>query len=253
LPVRGHHGSEGSSQRTGGIPMDASIVPALSECRFYHAMDLPGFGSIEGDWDLRGRFDEYIGGIDLRGQTVLDVGTASGFLSFEAERRGATVFSFDADGPERIQVVPPAMPDVRYFHGMRNSYRLAHHAFQSKATPIHGDIYRMSEVVPPCDVVIVGQILVHLRDPLGALHQAALAAKETLVIVEGIPEGPSPDIPVAYFLGGQVSYGWWHLSLPFYQVLLPKLGFSIESVTTKDYIGHRSMPFKLTTIVSRRS
>src|SRR5258708_10718943 len=62
----------------------------------------------------------------------------------------------------------------------------------------------MSEVVPPCDVVIVGQILVHLRDPLGALHQAALAAKETLVIVEGIPEGPSPDIPVAYFLGGQV-------------------------------------------------
>jgi hypothetical protein len=145
------------------------------------------------------------------------------------------------------------MPDVRYFHGMRNSYRLAHHAFQSKATPIYGDIYRMSEVVPPCDVVIVGQILVHLRDPLGALHQAALAAKETLVIVEGIPEGPSPDIPVAYFLGGQVSYGWWHLSLPFYQVLLPKLGFSIESVTTKDYIGHRSMPFKLTTIVSRRS
>src|SRR5216684_7251056 len=86
--------------------------------------------------DLRGRFDEYIGGIDLRGQTVLDVGTASGFLSFEAERRGATVFSFDADGPERIQVVPPAMPDVRYFHGMRNSYLLAHNAFQSKATPI---------------------------------------------------------------------------------------------------------------------
>jgi hypothetical protein len=149
-------------------------------------------------------------------------------------------------------VVPPAMPDVRYFHGMRNSYHLAHQAFQSKATAIYGDIYRMSEVVPPCDVVIVGQILVHLRDPLGALHQAALAAKETLVIVEGIPEAPSPGVPAAYFLGGQVSYGWWHLSLPFYEVLLPKLGFSIESVTTKDYIGHRSVPFKLTTIVSRR-
>jgi len=53
--------------------MDASIEPALSECRFYHAMDLPGLGSIDGEWDLRGRFDEYIGGIDLRGQTVLDV------------------------------------------------------------------------------------------------------------------------------------------------------------------------------------
>ena len=233
--------------------MDASIVPALSECRFYHAMDLPGFGSIEGDWDLRGRFDEYIGGIDLRDQTVLDVGTASGFLSFEAERRGATVFSFDADGPERIQVVPPAMPDVRYFHGMRNSYRLAHHAFQSKATPIYGDIYRMSEVVPRCDVVIVGQILVHLRDPLGALHQAALAAKETLIIVEGMTDAPSSDLPMAYFLGAQLPYAWWHLSLQFYQVLLPKLGFSIKSVITKDYISHGSTPHKLTTVVSRRS
>src|SRR5258708_29355493 len=190
------YGSEGSSQRTGGIPMDASIVPALSECRFYHAMDLPGFGSIEGDWDLRGRFDEYIGGIDLRGQTVLDVGTASGFLSFEAERRGATVFSFDADGPERIQVVPPAMPDVRYFHGMRNSYLLAHHAFQSKATPIHGDIYRMSEVVPPCDVVIVGQILVHLRDPLVALHQPPFPAKHPLVSSEAFRRCPLPYTPL---------------------------------------------------------
>jgi hypothetical protein len=35
-----------------------------------------------------------------------------------------------------------------------------------------------------CDVVIVGQVLAHLRDPLGALHQASLAAKETLDIVE---------------------------------------------------------------------
>ena len=76
--------------------MNAEIAPDLNECVFYHSMDLPGLGTVEGQWDLRGRFDEYIGGIDVNGKTFLDVGAASGFLSFEAERRGASVISFDA-------------------------------------------------------------------------------------------------------------------------------------------------------------
>jgi len=80
-----------------------------------------------------------------------------------------------------------------------------------------------------------------------------LAATQTLIIVEGIPEAPSPDVPIAYFLGAQVPYGWWHLSLPFYKALLPKLGFSITRVTTKDYLSHGSILHKLTTIVSRQS
>src|SRR5262245_54410691 len=189
--------------------MNTNDVPAIDECHFYHSMDLPGIGSIEGDWDLRGKFDEYIGNVDVSGKTVLDVGTASGFLTFEAEKRGATVFSFDADGPERIQTVPPSPNDPKYFHSMRNSYRLAHHALKSKATPIYGDIYRMSELVPRCDVVFVAQILVHLRDPLGALHQASLTAKEHLVIAEAVAADPITDIPIAHFLGAQIPYSWW--------------------------------------------
>lgn len=232
--------------------MKPNCLPTLQECRFYHSMDLPGIGSIEGDWDLRGKFDEYIGSIDVSGKTVLDVGTASGFLTFEAEKRGATVFSFDADGPERIQLVPPSQNDSKYFDGMRNSYRLAHHALKSRATPVYGDIYRMSEVVPRCDVVFVAQILVHLRDPLGALHQASLAAKEHLVIVEGVDAAPDTDFPIARFLGAQIPYAWWILSLPLYQALLPKLGFSITSVKTGEYISHRTSVHKLTTIVARR-
>ena len=41
--------------------MNPNCLPTLQECHFYHSMDLPGIGSIEGDWDLRGKFDEYIG------------------------------------------------------------------------------------------------------------------------------------------------------------------------------------------------
>src|SRR6266403_2835052 len=81
-------------------------VRGPEECVFYHALDLPSFGAVEGHWDLRGRFDEYVGYTDLRDKTVLDVGTASGFLSFEAEKRGATVVSIDASSARPWDRVP---------------------------------------------------------------------------------------------------------------------------------------------------
>jgi 2-polyprenyl-3-methyl-5-hydroxy-6-metoxy-1,4-benzoquinol methylase len=72
-------------------------IPSITDCRFYHAMDLPQIGFVQGGWDLRGRFDDYIGGVRLKDRSVLDVGAASGFLSFEAEQRGArSVTSFNA-------------------------------------------------------------------------------------------------------------------------------------------------------------
>jgi hypothetical protein len=35
------------------------LIDKLEDCFFYHAMELPGFGVVRGQWDLRGRFDDY--------------------------------------------------------------------------------------------------------------------------------------------------------------------------------------------------
>src|SRR4051794_19911111 len=78
------------------------------DCIFYHSFDLPDGRSIVGDWDMRGKFDEYIGHVSLAGKRVIDFGTASGFLSFEAEKRGADVVSFDADSTGRYTRLPHA-------------------------------------------------------------------------------------------------------------------------------------------------
>jgi 2-polyprenyl-3-methyl-5-hydroxy-6-metoxy-1,4-benzoquinol methylase len=66
------------------------FIERLEDCFFYHAMELPGFGLIPAHWDLRGRFDDYVGGVEVAGKSILDIGTATGFLSFEAEKRGAS-------------------------------------------------------------------------------------------------------------------------------------------------------------------
>src|ERR1700749_2806929 len=82
-------------------------VERLEDCYFYHTMNLPGFGLVRGHWDLRGRFDDYVGGVSVEGKSVLDVGAATGFLSFEAERLGASgVLSFGMSDARQQHFVP---------------------------------------------------------------------------------------------------------------------------------------------------
>jgi hypothetical protein len=82
-------------------------VDNLADCFFYHTMTLPVLGEVRGHWDLRGRFSEYVGGVDLGGKSVLDVGAATGFLSFEAEKSGASrVLSFDIGNARQQNFLP---------------------------------------------------------------------------------------------------------------------------------------------------
>ncbi len=53
-----HDGTQFASPR--------SVV--LADCSFYHSMDLPGVGAVTGEWDLRGRVDEYLGGVQFGGR-----------------------------------------------------------------------------------------------------------------------------------------------------------------------------------------
>ncbi|MDR3469544.1 MAG: class I SAM-dependent methyltransferase [Xanthobacteraceae bacterium] len=222
-------------------------------CQFYHWMDVPhpppatGYVTVPGAWDLRGRFEDYIGGVDVAGKSVLDVGTATGWISFEAERHGAAqVVGLDAADDVVPQHVPylrhgdrdrPATPAAGEYMpfrtGIRRSYWLCHERLGSSAAVVHGDIYKAGEHISGADIVIVGQILVHQRDPLEALLQCARAADDTLIIVEGSFE---TDQPVMKFCGlNGIYYSWFLLSSAMYVEYLRLLGFELKSVTKNLY------------------
>lgn len=50
------------------------LVTNIEDCYFYHTMDIPGHGVVEGEWDLRANISNYLGGCNFQGQRVLDVG-----------------------------------------------------------------------------------------------------------------------------------------------------------------------------------
>ncbi|GAI92786.1 unnamed protein product, partial [marine sediment metagenome] len=76
------------------------------ECYFYHTMDIPGFGCIQGPWDLRKVAHEYLGSVDFKGKRVLEIGTASGFLCFYMESLGAEVVACDLSENQLMDLVP---------------------------------------------------------------------------------------------------------------------------------------------------
>ena len=70
-------------------------VSSMAECEFYHTMEVPGVGLVEGQWDLREGVDDYLGGVDFSDTRVLEIGPASGFLTFHMERTAREVVAVD--------------------------------------------------------------------------------------------------------------------------------------------------------------
>jgi SAM-dependent methyltransferase len=240
-------------------------VERIEDCCFYHTMELPDFGVVKGHWDLRGRFDEYTGKVDVVGKSVLDVGTATGFLSFEAERHGATrVVSFDMSDVGQQHFVPFAASHrssrrslasyAREIEQWKNAYWLCHRLLRSRAEAFYGDVYHIPLELGQFDVTIVGSILEHLRDPVKPLESIVAVTRETLVIVTPVVESeertarfePRRDNP-------EQDFTWWTYSVGLYRELFGILGFEIQRITTAQYWHEYEQRFEpRTTIVAAR-
>jgi SAM-dependent methyltransferase len=245
-------------------------VAKVEDCIFYHHMDLPGIGEVGKGWDLRQTIEDYLGRLDFRGKRALDVGTASGFLTFEMEKRGAEVVSFDMASPAQWQLVPfraKGFDVARKQKGIesalvpvRNAYWLAHRLLKSRARVHYGDIYNIPDEIGQFDVVLLGMVLPHLREPFYALAQTTRLSRDAVIITQ---QAPRIAGPLAHFIpnvrmnpNSLETYGaWWVFTEECFREMLQVLGFRVESVT---YIKHLctgrnpAAPEECMTMVARR-
>jgi SAM-dependent methyltransferase len=171
-------------------------VNRLEDCFFYHTMDLPGHGTIQGIWDIRNDVDPYLGFVPLKGKRVLELGTASGFLCYEMEKRGADVVGYDLNESLDWDIVPyydfpqtsHAFERKRHIRELNNGWWYAHAGNKSKAHVVYGDIYKVPESIGPVDIATFGCILLHLRDPFQALASASKLVKETIIVTQHVQE-----------------------------------------------------------------
>jgi SAM-dependent methyltransferase len=225
------------------------FVDRLEDCFFYHAMELPEFGLVPAHWDLRGRFDEYIGGVHVAGKSVIDIGAATGFLSFEAEKRGAArVLSFDMSDARQQTFLPfkdklysrdPDQWAAKYgaeIEQWKNAYWLCHRLLGSKAEVYYGNVYDLPAELGQFDVAIVGSVLEHLNDQITAVASIARRTNETIVLVSPLLQ---TDERIARFealaSNPDADFTWWTYSLGVYREVFGMLGFSIRKVSQAKY------------------
>ncbi|MBV9999030.1 MAG: methyltransferase domain-containing protein [Verrucomicrobia bacterium] len=237
----------------------------LNDCYFYHTIDLPRLGRIDGSWylhDLR----SYLGGVDFEGNRVLDVGCAGGALSFYMEQQGAEIVSFDLDECGSWDMVPFAKwADFEHISEERkaiirrlnNAYWFAHGLFNSKAQVVYGNVYAIPGAIGPVDIVVYGSILIHLRDPFLALQSGLRLAKHTAIITEPLrAQGQAATEPVLGFLPDSTTVepkdAWWDVRPGWAMRALGVLGFEDVQVKyhTQMYNGKIE---QLYTVVGKRT
>ncbi len=246
---------------------EPKFVNDVKDCYFYHTIDLPGHGTIEGNWDLREGFSEYLGGVDFKGKKVLEIGTANGAICFEMERAGASVIGFDLSKEDSWDVVPHPRRDFNNMKDnkknltekLNNAFWFCHRLLNSKAKMVHGNIYNIPQGIGSVDIVTFGAILLHVRDPFLALQTGLKFARETVIVTELV--GKDEDIkntgdPLMKLLPDPDSelhpFSWWRLYPGVVVRMVGLLGFGNVEVTYHSQ-KFKDTKMKMYTVVAHRT
>ncbi len=217
-------------------------LPDTKRFYWYHTIDLGDGLVTPGMYDYRQSISAFDFPQDMRGMTVLDVGSATGFFAFEFERRGARVVSVELPSLvdldrfpgqnvenslrkiERMIFPLEELDSMRRGDNERELYRcLLEGPFEfckarlgSKVERCYSTIYDLTAeragVPEGFDLVFVGDVLLHTLYPLKALAALAPLCRGTLMLAQLLPEGPQ-EPPAMMYTGGadpdEDHVSWW--------------------------------------------
>jgi tRNA (mo5U34)-methyltransferase len=222
--------------------MDLNAARTLVDSNpgWYHILELGNGIVTPGHWDLR----TIVGALpwpDLKGKRVLDVGTFDGFYAFWMEQQGAAEIvatdildhrSWDWPPREREAGIR-AMETQQLPKG--SGFQIAKAVLSSKAEREVISIYELSpERLGTFDVVICGDLLLHLRDPLRALDAVRSVTKGHFLSVELLEPMLTvlhPKRPVATHYPGYGPRQWSIPNAAAHRAWLTVSGFEIERQT----------------------
>jgi len=158
---------------------------------WYHTLDLPGV-TTPGWFDLRPVVSK-LPWPEVKGRRCLDVATYDGFFAFELERRGAAeVVAVDIASHEDWDWPLSARArGIAYLNAAAGpkgrGFEIAAEALGSKVERRFISVYDLSpETVGSFDVVVCGNLLLHLRDPFLALEAIHSVCAGHLLSVEAV-------------------------------------------------------------------
>lgn len=151
--------------------MSNDLAEQVAALEWYHTLELPGGVVTTGFFDHRPVLDRYGFPASMTGIRVLDVGTFDGYFSFEMERRGAEVVALDVpDAASLDWPAPLRASGTTRFQPQHRNFDVARDALGSNVQRHFQSVYRVTpDEIGTFGRVFIGSVLIHLRDPVGAL------------------------------------------------------------------------------------
>ncbi len=227
-----------------------------AKCRendfWYHSYYFDNGFIQRGDYDIGLDVTDYEFPQNMAGMSVLDVGTGSGWFATYFEQLGADVVvtdargycDFDAFGRDRYLDVASEkpIPDRLLPNGQRVYYSPVSKGFWIikdvlglKAEYVNARVY---EICPELfsgrkfDLVFLGSVLMHLRDPIGALMAAHSVCNHRLIATTYmLPDTSQSEPPVMQLIeGAGDGITWWVPNRPCLIQWLKAAGFSTFNI-----------------------
>lgn len=207
----------------------------MAALRWYHTIELPGGVVTPGHYDTIATARRFPFPHTLAGKRCLDVGTSDGFWAFEMEKRGAAeVVALDIDDPARYDwpdprpanLTRPANQEV----GPNRNFELAHRALGSNVELVDLSVYEVEpELLGRFDFVFMGQLMLHLRDPVGALGSVRSVVGGEFLSSDVVSLWASIAHPTdaAAVLDAVGKPRWWTPNIPGHRRMLEAAGFEI--------------------------
>jgi tRNA (mo5U34)-methyltransferase len=155
-------------------------IERLSKLGWYHSIELPDGGVIEGHQSvdqLRRRIDQFRIPADLTGKRVLDIGAWDGWFSFEMERRGAQVLAVDSTKNTRLL-------EAKHLLGSRVEHHVA-------------DICRLTyKDIGTFDIVLFLGVLYHVKHPILALENVCGMTRDMACIESFVSDPDVSALPI---------------------------------------------------------
>ena len=209
-----------------GQDAEARLTERFEQIDWYHTQELAPGVVTPGMFDLRPYVSRYGIPDDLSGLRVLDVGTFEGFWAFELERRGADVTALDVDHLQQLDWPPRLRPAEDSTRG--EGFELAQQALGSSVRRVGTTVYEATpeRMGGTFDLVFIGSVTIHLRDPMLALERLAALCRGRLIFADEYSRKLSL-LPwhAAEFRGHTPWMTWWRPNVKTWLKMIQTAGF----------------------------
>lgn len=233
---------------------------------WYHSYYFDNGFEQRGDYDIGADLAGYGFPEDMRGMSVLDIGTGSGWFATLFEQRGADVCTVDVRGYcdfdvygrwfyPPVETEKPGGPDrvvadgrAIYYSSVSRGFWIMKDLLGLQAEYFNARVY---EVRPELfggrqfDLVFLGALLMHVRDPIGALMAARSVCRHRLIANSLKPPSEIASMPVMEFINSRESgCNWWRPNRAAFLELARSAGFreprvdrTVDIVTDNVYVS----------------